>query len=182
MQSVFFERPGAEMLRRATAGWRQMWVWLPVISMVLVICVESTGTFSSENTSGWIRPVVERFFGHINDRLWMTIHFTIRKSGHMTGYGLLCLTFIRAWLLTLGRRVDLTVAMWRARSCAMALASTFVVASCDEWHQTFLPSRTGLFTDVLVDSTGASVMCGLVWVICWSGLGRKRRTYAEFAK
>jgi len=29
------------------------------------------------------------------------------------------------------------------------------VASLDEWHQTYLPSRTGTYKDVILDSTAA---------------------------
>ena len=34
---------------------------------------------------------------------------------------------------------------------------TAAVASLDEWQQTFLPSRTGTFRDVLLDSFAALV-------------------------
>jgi VanZ family protein len=30
-----------------------------------------------------------------------------------------------------------------------------MVASCDEWHQTYLPNRTGTPWDVLLDCCGA---------------------------
>jgi VanZ family protein len=30
-----------------------------------------------------------------------------------------------------------------------------LVASLDEWHQTFLPSRTGAISDVMLDSSAA---------------------------
>jgi len=32
---------------------------------------------------------------------------------------------------------------------------TALVASLDEWHQTFIPSRTGTYKDVLLDSAAA---------------------------
>ena len=32
---------------------------------------------------------------------------------------------------------------------------TTLVASLDEWHQTFLPSRTGTVRDVILDSSAA---------------------------
>lgn len=134
--------------------------------MLIVIAIESTNTFSSENTSGWIRPVVERIFGHINDQLWAVIHHLARKSGHFTGYGGLALTMLRAWLLTLGSRAELTLAGWRWRATWLAVAGTAFVASMDELHQTFIPSRTGLFSDVVLDTVGGSVLCGVIWVFC----------------
>ena len=88
MRSVFLARPDAAELHRYTDGrWGKARVWWPVVVALIVIAIESTNTFSSQNTSGWIRPVVERFFGHINDQLWAFIHHLMRKSGHFTGMG-----------------------------------------------------------------------------------------------
>jgi len=39
----------------------------------------------------------------------------------------------------------------------VALLSTSLVAILDEWHQTFLLSRTGAFRDVILDSTAGLV-------------------------
>jgi VanZ family protein len=37
----------------------------------------------------------------------------------------------------------------------IALLSASLVAMLDEWHQSFLPSRTGTLRDVVLDSTAA---------------------------
>lgn len=152
------------------AGWR-WWlnVWGPVVIAIAVICTESTGTFSAQNTSSWLRPIFEHWFGAIQDGTWDTFHHLLRKSGHFIGYGTVGLTFLRAWLHTLGRRGPSTLLSWRLESSILAILSTAIVASGDEIHQTFLPSRTGTPVDVLLDTTGACVMCLLVWIVCWSG-------------
>jgi VanZ family protein len=157
------------------AGWRgRVWVWLPVAVMCVVIACESTSTFSAQNTSGWIRPWIERLIGHrINDFVWNVGHHMARKSGHFTGYGLLCLAWLRAWLLTLALRPG---PWWRMRAAVLAVAGTALVASLDEWHQTFLPTRTGMFSDVVLDTIGGMTMCGLVWLICWRTRGMRERT------
>jgi VanZ family protein len=41
---------------------------------------------------------------------------------------------------------------------------TGLLASADEYHQTFLPNRTGSPRDVLLDCCGAIVMQGAVYV------------------
>jgi VanZ family protein len=46
----------------------------------------------------------------------------------------------------------------------LALVGTALVASWDEWHQTFLPNRTGSPWDVLLDCCGATVMVGMAWL------------------
>jgi len=132
-----------------------------------VIATESTDTFSAEHTSGGLRPFFERIFGHINDHVWWWGHHIFRKSGHFGGYGLVCLTFVRAWLLTLARIAGMTAGGWRWRSVGLGIACTFVVASLDEWHQTFIPSRTGVFSDVVLDTFGGAMMCFVVWVLFW---------------
>ena len=40
-------------------------------------------------------------------------------------------------------------------SSTLGVASTFLLASLDEWHQRFLPGRVGCFRDVMIDTSGA---------------------------
>jgi VanZ family protein len=42
---------------------------------------------------------------------------------------------------------------------------TALVASLDEWHQTYLPSRTGRWQDVVLDSSAALVAQVLIWMV-----------------
>lgn len=44
----------------------------------------------------------------------------------------------------------------------LALLGTALIASSDELHQAFLPDRTGMFSDVLLDCSGALVMLSLL--------------------
>ena len=142
-------------------------VWLPVAIAIGVICCESTGTFSAQNTSGWLRPLFERWFGAFSDANWDLFHHYLRKSGHFLGYGTVGFTFLRAWLHILRQRGRSTLIAWRIESSILAILSTAIVASGDEFHQTFLPGRTGTPIDVLLDSSGACAMCLLVWLIFW---------------
>jgi VanZ family protein len=75
--------------------------------------------------------------------------------------------FVRGWLLTFARDTSLDPTAWRWRSWAAGVVSTFLVASADEFHQTFLPSRTGLFSDVVLDTCGGIVVSSLVMVAAW---------------
>jgi VanZ family protein len=43
------------------------------------------------------------------------------------------------------------------------MAGTFVIACCDEFHQLFLPNRTGSFWDVMVDCSGALLVQSIIW-------------------
>lgn len=172
MQSVFREKPNPLVVRARTDGWGWVWVWLPAAIAVAMIAGESTDTMSASHTSGWLRPWFEHVFGRFSDVLWGLLHHYARKTGHFVGYGTVCLTFVRGWLLTLGRRAGLKVRRWRLQGNGLGVASTAVVASLDEWHQTFVPSRTGTVHDVLLDTVGGIVACALVWTIY---AGRERR-------
>jgi VanZ family protein len=134
-----------------------MYVWLPVLLGICVIAIESSQRFGTNYTSGPIRRVVEALFGHIADARWESVHHYIRKCGHFLGYGLIGLAWLRAWWLTLPRSRFVPDA-------GLALLGTALIASCDEWHQSYLPNRTGTPWDVLLDSTGALTLLVLVFL------------------
>jgi len=169
MRPVFFYNRPSRPRNADQTGWR-WWVrvWAPVVLAIGTICVESTNTFSSEHTSSWLRPIFQRWFGPISDGAWATFHHLLRKTGHFIGYGTVGFTFLRAWLYTLVRRGPRALLAWRLEASILAIFSTAIVASCDEFHQTFIPSRTGTPQDVLLDTTGATVLCLLVWLLCWN--------------
>jgi VanZ family protein len=166
MRSVFLRRPAAEELEALGRARRFLVVWLPALIGVAVIIAESTPTFSATKTSRILRPLIEWLFGRLSDPVWDEVHHLLRKAGHFVGYGTLCVLFLRAWLLSLAMNVALQMRAWWLRSWGYAVASTFVVASGDEIHQSFLPSRTGMFSDVVLDTVGGIVVSGLVLWIC----------------
>jgi len=167
MYAVFFLRPQRAGSYDSGRSW---WfkVWAPVVAAVAVICCESTSTFSAQNTSSWLRPIFEHWFGPFTDANWDLFHHCLRKTGHFIGYGTVCFTFLRAWLYTLARRGPSSLLSWRLESSLLAVLSTAIVASCDEFHQTFLPGRTGTPVDVLLDTCGATALCLVVWLLCWT--------------
>jgi len=131
----------------------RFWIgaWWPVAAGIAIIAVESTKYFGADQTSHPLRVLFEALFGPVGDARWATIHHTIRKSGHFLGYGGLGLAWLRALWMSLPRHRFLFEA-------ELALAGTALVASWDEWHQTFLPNRTGSPWGVLLDCCGAVSM------------------------
>jgi VanZ family protein len=125
--------------------------WIAAILWLIVIAMESSSLGSSQNTSRILYPLFHSLFGMDRSRFeqW---HFFIRKGGHVFGYGLLSILLFRAW------RVSLPVtsgARWTLRWTSVAVLGTALVASLDEWHQSFNPLRTGTPKDVLLDTCAA---------------------------
>lgn len=122
-----------------------------------MIALESTAWFGSDRTSRPLRWVWEHIFGRVDDTRWLLLHHIIRKTGHFFGYGTMGLLWLRAWWMSLPRAGFLVDA-------TLALLGTAIVASADEFHQSFLPNRTGVPSDVLLDCCGAIVLQLLVYL------------------
>lgn len=134
--------------------------WLPVLFFACIFAVESTAAFGADRTSMPLHTVFHGIFGSAVDGDWGDIHHIIRKTGHFTGYGTFSLVCFRAFWVTLRNRASqLPMQIRRRLAChSLAIATTFCVASADELHQSFLPNRTGVFSDVLLDTTGALLL------------------------
>ena len=128
--------------------------WLPAMFSVLVIFLESTATMSAANTSRWLYPLWVHLFGPLTAQHWAEIHHVIRKTGHFVGYGLVSLAFFYSWRQTFYRMAVRHWSLWR-RSSLAAVLCTLCIASMDEYHQSFLPSRTSSPIDVCIDVSGA---------------------------
>ena len=136
------------------------WVrtWLPVVIGILMIMVESTEWMGAEYTSTPLRTLFQAIFGHVTDEQWEMIHHIVRKSGHFVGYGLIGLAWLRAWWMTLPKSHFLPDAL-------LALLGTALVATADEYHQSFLPNRTASPWDVLLDCSGAIALQLMVYIL-----------------
>ena len=135
--------------------------WWPAVVWVGIIAIESTDYLSSENTGNVFYSLLTRLFGHINLYDFLIVHHYLRKAGHVVGYGILCLLLLR------GLRATLNVSpRFILITAALAWLGTAFVALLDEWHQTFIPSRTGTIRDVILDSVAGLVFLLLaqVWL------------------
>jgi VanZ family protein len=135
-------------------GLRAALDWVPALLSVLVIALESTATMSAQNTSNWLYPIWVHFFGPTTMTRWAHIHHLIRKTGHFVGYGLVSVGFFYSWRQTLRRMAVKHWTLWR-RASALAVGCTLLIAIADEFHQSFIPSRTSSPVDVCIDVCGA---------------------------
>lgn len=126
---------------------RLLRAWWPAASWIGLIGLESTDYLSSENTGNLLFGLLTGVFGQIDIHDFQIWHHYLRKTGHVVVYGILSLLLLRAWRATLsGTR------RWDWRPAIFAWLATAAVAAMDEWHQTFIPSRTGTIWDVALDS------------------------------
>jgi VanZ family protein len=125
--------------------------WIAAALWIGIIAVESTEWLSAEHTGRFLYPIFHFLMG-MDFARFESLHHYLRKIGHFVGYFALSALLFRAWKNTLhvpGAK------QWALRWAGIAFGMAVLVASLDEWHQTFLPSRTGRFADVVLDSSAA---------------------------
>ena len=130
--------------------------WLPAILWAIVISVASTDTFSANHTSAIILPVLHWLFPGAGPEALERMNFYIRKSAHFTEYFVFSVLLLRAL-----KKED---QRWRLRWAIWALAIAAGYSALDEFHQSFVPSRTASPWDSLLDTTGAAVAQVVLWL------------------
>lgn len=81
------------------------------------------------------------------------LQFFVRKGAHMTEYFILALSIFLPLTVWFGRKLSPVKRLWVTFPVAV------LCASLDEYHQTFVPGRSGSPKDVLVDSIGITLAC-----------------------
>jgi VanZ family protein len=124
--------------------------WVPPIVWAALIFAGSTHVLSGAQTGSWLAWVVHAVIGHpLPATEFDSLHFAVRKAGHLIEYFILGLLLFRAL------RADRSGWTWSWAVAAIAIAALY--AASDEWHQSFVPSRTPSVWDVLIDTAGASL-------------------------
>jgi hypothetical protein len=147
--------------------------WLPVLVMLSLIKLESTDMMSGAHTGEHIRRLLLWVGIHVNEEQLDLLNLVFRKSGHMLGYGLLCFCWLMLlrgayWLQhdysrSLNGNVQARRMWWRTEWAGLAVLFTFLVAASDELHQMSIPSRTGSWHDVALDTSAAILAMAMVW-------------------
>jgi VanZ family protein len=130
--------------------------WLPAVIWACLISGLSTDTFSSEHTSVFIIPVLRWLFPHASHETIDLMHVVIRKMAHLTEYYILSVFLMHGLRGKDGE--------WKLRWAVWAVVIAAGYASFDEFHQSFVPSRTASPWDALLDTLGASTAQVYLWV------------------
>ncbi len=117
---------------------------------MLVIYLMSTGLFSAEKTSRIVEPILYLVFPGISQDSVTLVHGLIRKMAHITEYFILGLLLFKAFRGTSQQE-------WRLKWAVWAVAVAAFYALTDEFHQSFVATRTASVTDVSIDAVGAAM-------------------------
>jgi VanZ family protein len=141
--------------------------WVPVIAWMVLIFAGSSDALSAEHTSRFLIPFLRWLDPTISYQTIAVIHFTLRKLGHFTEYAILAALLWRALRGT-----------FTAISRATVSLNTFLIAAAfaasDEFHQSFVPTRTSSAHDVMIDCFGALV--AVLLCVMFSRATKSRQT------
>ncbi|HEX7296850.1 MAG TPA: VanZ family protein [Pyrinomonadaceae bacterium] len=138
--------------------------YLPLLAWLAFISFASSGNFSASNTSLIIGPLLRWLFPDASPEALAVVHGSVRKVAHFLEYALLGLLAARAFR---GSPKAAIRTRWFAISAALIVVYAFV----DEYHQSFVPSRTGSIFDSFIDMAGGLTA---ILVVGW----RSRRNTA----
>jgi VanZ family protein len=125
--------------------------WLPMLGWLVVTFIGSTNVMSVEHTSRFIVPFLLWLKpGMTQQHIWVIIVF-MRHCAHVGEYAILALLMWRAF------RWGMSVSMRMSTLCGVVLLWCALFAASDEFHQTFVKSRTPSVRDVFLDVAGALV-------------------------
>lgn len=119
--------------------------WLMLLVWMLVIFLFSSQPHSGETT----KSIIEQIMPNIKtNSLLDMINFIVRKSAHITEYFILALLTI-SLLKEYTKKQNVIL--------VSSLIFCFIYALTDEFHQSFVPGRSSLFRDVLIDTSGSII-------------------------
>jgi len=123
--------------------------WLPLLVWLGVIFLGSTSLMSAEHTSRLIVPILLWLKPGMSPKTIWIILVIMRKCAHVSEYGILALLLWRALRSGPTLRTKLPTLF------SAVLLACAVFAASDEFHQSFVKSRTPSVGDVLLDVVGA---------------------------
>ena len=121
--------------------------YLPLVVWLGFIFFASSNSFSASNTSRIIGPLVLWLFPHTSPETLATIHYITRKIAHFSEYAILGFLAARAFRTSPQPAIS-------ERWFLICATLVVVYALMDEYHQTFVPSRTASIYDSMIDIVG----------------------------
>ena len=135
---------------------RRKWLtaYAPLAIWIVVILGLGSSLGSINETSRFVRPLLEFLFPNALPETLTYVHGYIRKFAHFAEYGVLGFLAFRVFVNSQRSGIIATLIL------------VLTVAATDEVKQSFDPTRTSSPWDVLIDLTGGAVgaFLSLVWL------------------
>ena len=134
--------------------------WLPVLVWMLLIFSFSSDAKSYHHSSSLFEPLLRWLFPQMSQGTISELHHFFRKTCHLAEYAML------AWLVwrAVRKPVKNDRRPWNWTESGFALSVVFAYAASDELHQVFVPNRTALVSDVMIDTSGGLALLVLLWL------------------
>ena len=128
-------------------AFQRIWRYGPLLLWMVLISFASSSEFSALNTSQIFRPLILWVFPNLSEERVAAIHFLTRKLAHFSEYAVLGILSARAFASSAN---DFVQQHWFQVSLLLIVA----YALLDEFHQSFVPSRTASIYDSAIDVAG----------------------------
>jgi VanZ family protein len=130
--------------------------YLPLIAWLAFISFASSNSFNAGNTSRIIGPLILWLFPSTSPETLALVNVITRKISHITEYAILGFLAARAFRTSPNPAIN-------RRWFWICLTLVVVNALLDEYHQSFVPSRTASIYDSMIDMAGGLMALIIVW-------------------
>ncbi len=128
--------------------------WLPAVIIMIIIFYFSSKPADNSNENSMtmankVLTVYEDISGnHFEERIKVleNLNHIVRKGAHFSEYAILAMAFAFHFAVLKKKRI---------RVFFLPILLSCIYALTDEFHQTFIPGRSGMIQDVFIDTTGA---------------------------
>jgi VanZ family protein len=121
--------------------------YLPLVAWLAFISFASSDNFNAGNTSRIVGPLILWLFPNTSPDTLAVVHSITRKIAHFTEYAILGFLAARAFRPSPRPAIN-------QRWFLICVTLVVVYALLDEYHQSFVPSRTASISDSLIDMAG----------------------------
>lgn len=156
------------MSQRVVNTWRGgLWAFAPLAVWIVVVFAMSSSGASLAETSRIIGPLIRWVYPDISPETLKVIHVGVRKLAHIFEYAVLGFLAVRAFSMVARHRLG----NWRY---LIAIIPVIIVATVDEYRQSFDMTRTGTIDDAILDIASGMLAIALLWIA-----GRPRLVTSE---
>jgi len=135
------------MIKQSLSKRRRLGRYGPLVLWILFISFASSSEFSAGNTSQIVRPILLWLFPNLSESRLAAVHFLTRKAAHFTEYAVLAFLARRAFISS---SREFLQRYW----FQLGLLLVVIYGLLDEFHQSFVPSRTASIYDSAIDIAG----------------------------